>query len=76
MSTDQVWDDAGTANTFDGVLSRLCLLLAIYERDIGHMDIDEVVLASLVLKLGQSLNERHAFDITNSATLRKLTSVY
>lgn len=67
--TNQVRDNASAADTLDGMLSRLGLLLAVNKRDVGYMDVDEVALASLVLELGQSLDERHALDITNRTAL-------
>lgn len=51
------------------MLGRLRLLLAVDDRNVRDVNVDEVVLASPVTELGESLNERHALNITNSTTL-------
>lgn len=51
------------------MLSRFGLLLAVDNRNIGDVDVDEVILASLMPKLSECFNKGHALDITNSATL-------
>lgn len=51
------------------MLGRLSLLLSVDHWDVGDVDVDKVSLARLVSQLGEGLNERHALDITHSATL-------
>ena len=53
------------------MLSGFCLLLAVPDRNVGDVNIDEVASASFMSKLGERLNERHALDIADSAALEK-----
>lgn len=68
-ATNQVRNETSTPDALDGVLSRLRLLLAVDDRDVRDVDVDEVVFASPVTELGEGLHERHALNITNSAAL-------
>ena len=64
----QVGNEARTTDRFDGLLSRFRLLLAIDDRHVRYVNLQEVVLAGTTAQLCHSLNERHALDVTNGAT--------
>lgn len=64
----QVRNEARTTDRLDGLLSGLRLLLAIDDRHVRYVNLQEVVLAGTTAQLCHSLNERHALNVTNGAT--------
>lgn len=49
--TYHIGDQTGASNLSDGVLSGLCLLLSIDDRNVGNADAEEVVAAESVSQL-------------------------
>ena len=67
-STHQIRNQTRAADSLNGLLSRLRLLLSIDDRHVRDVDLQEVVPARTAPELRHSLDERHALDIADSTT--------
>lgn len=68
MGTYQIWDQTITPHRLDSLLRRLCLLLAVDDRNIRDVNLHEVVLARTSPELAHSLNKGHALNIAHGAS--------
>jgi hypothetical protein len=66
-ASDQIGNQARATDRLDSLLCWLRLLLAVDERHIGNVDLQEIVLSSTTAQLGHGLNKGHALDVAYRA---------